>query len=778
MSDTRTALSFRIARRAGHKPQLASEPEQVQDSVGAAEEFFAPPEIAGGVGASFPVVRLDPGRLQTAQRQVLAAHIGNACGNRQVQRWIQDRRPRPASPQPAGLTLHRPATPVPAAHVQRFISSEHVSLGDITGDVIPAGTLFPDSPELTYGEIVALSGDLYGSFEHLASPNYIRKDGGVDSSPGGRQRKIDELKELKSLLAVEAQLIAQHREQAAQTGQSPHGYVPEGIDTGYATDPSSGVEVRGYELATEGRYGALALDNFKHFSEGGENLTEWKAGHRQAMIDAFLAGFQGNKQPGFFMALARNAAADHYLTDAFSAGHMRVPRRCADQYYRRLMAGVGDGAVEALVNALPERIYFRIPLSALEDYLPDWMPDVDLPDIEVDIPLPLQGWARDLAGPLADEIRPFMEEPVGQVLGGLVSKWLHDKDNERGLCVSNKAGERWQAFGDAFLDQPETRTECNGTTTNRAEAQKAVLADRDEVRRMFAAGQAAAAQDAYTGGISPVIYFAFDQPRAEGDSGAIDGAGQQSLDTLAAYLQTVDGLTISFRGWADSRGSQQYNVGLAGRRISAVRAYLAARGVPAGILGSEDPAGEPLAPTSAANHHLFRRVDILIEGTPTRKPIDRADNALPTDVRTPAEVDGPYGAEEFLPQMASNNPVLDPYEWCDITNPALKTEISQLGRSMLSDLLNGKATQFIYKHLSDFGPYHVDVDLPIVGRHRLEIPRIPVPHLLSEAVKPYIEGAVNRVVTDSVFSGLMDGACGLASAAPEVPSADQCGQGP
>ena len=759
----------------GHKPEPVVLPEQASAFAGVVDLAAGILGASGNGNVKSLAMRFDSLPLHTIQRQLMARQLTRSCGNRNVQNWIQCQRDNSASSQRANQTFHHQINPVPVGRVQRFISSEHLSLGDVTGDTIPAGSLFPDSPELSYGEIVALSGDLYGSFEHLASPYYIRKDGQEDRSPDGQRRKIEELNELKNLLRIETRLIAQHSEQAAQSGQSPHGFVPPGIDTGYVTDPSTGTEVPGYELATEGRYGALALENFLHFSFGEENLTAWKSGHRQALMDAFLAGFQGN-QSGIFLALARNAAAAHYLTDAFSSGHMRVPRRCADEYYRRLMAGATDGAVEELVNALPERINFEIPLSAIEDLLPSWLPDIDLPDLEVHIPLPLQRWARQLAGALADEIRPFMEDTVGQLLGGLVSKWLHDKENERGLCVSNMAGGRWQAFGDAFLDQPGAGTACGGNTTNRAEAQKAVLADRDEVRRMFDAGQAAS-QNTYQPGSSPIIYFGFDQPKVNGDMGAIDGTGSQSLDMLATYLQSVNGLTVSLRGWADSRGSEEYNIGLSSRRISAVSAYLTSRGVPAGMFGPPDPVGEPLVPTSAANHHLFRRVEVLIDGTPTPKTTV-GNNGLPPHVPLPPEIEGPYGAEEFLPHVESNNEPLEPYEWCDITNPDLKTQVTEKGREMLSGVLHGKATQFIYDKLSDFGPYEVNIDVPYLGSYTIEIPRIPIPGVIADAVQAPIEAAIDHVVTDSVFTGLLDGACTLASSAPASPSGDQCASGP
>ncbi len=707
--------------------------------------------------------------LRQAAVMQMQRQNGNAGVRRRLEQYtghapIARRRADHGHSQPATLT----PSLLSRLRIQRFISSEHQSLGDVTGETIPANALFPGSPDLSYGEIVALSGDLYGSYQHLASPNYILADGQEDTSPGSTQRKIAELNELKNLLRVEGALVAQHR---AANGGNASGFYPEGLDTGYVTDPATGVEVRGFELATGGRYGQLALENFLHFSFGEENVNAWKEGHKQALKEAFLAGVRQDAA-ALVPAIARNAAANHYLTDAFSSGHMRVPRRCADDYYRQLMVNTVDGMVEALVNAMPEDIDFSIPLSSLGDYLPSWAPD--LPDIDVDIPLPLQDWMRAAAGSLADALRPSMNEPVGQALGGLISKWLHDKENERGLCVSNQAGGLWQAYGDTFLDQPGAGTGCEANTTNRAEAQKAVLADLEEVRRLFAAGQAEAADRVTPAPIPSAVYFSFDTPRGEGDVSAINADGRQSLDALAAYLQTTNGVTVSLTGWADSRGSKEYNEALSTRRISAVRAYLEGQGVAADKLGGESPMGEPLAPTSVANHHEFRRVDITLVGTPTPVKPNGDGQEAPGDTAFPPEIEGPFAAEQFLPHVESNNPVLEPYEWCEITDATLKNDVCALAREMVEGLLIGKVTKIIYDHLDNYGPYEVEIPVPLVDNPTITIPRIPIRDWASDVVMPVIGGAVDHVLTDSVFTGLMDGACSLAANVPEVESDAAC----
>jgi hypothetical protein len=58
----------------------------------------------------------------------------------------------------------------------------------------------------------------------------------------------------------------------------------------------------------------------------------------------------------------------------------------------------------------------------------------------------------------------------------------------------------------------------------------------------------------------------------------------------------------------------------------------------------------------------------------------------------------------------------------------------------------------------------------------LDIPRLPIRRLASDAVEPLIQGGVNRVLTDSIFTGLMNGACSLAEGSISVDN-EQCGGG-
>ncbi|MET8336035.1 DUF4157 domain-containing protein [Streptosporangium canum] len=205
-----------------------------------------------------------------------------------------------AAPSATPRALTRGAAPM----LMRWDSSEHIELGDkavggpaqlITLDchdrdfrersdpglwppswraLIALGT--PEQQRavtagLTYGEIVALSGDFYEDF------------GKLSRAP---------LKEIYRLIP-----LVHSRATTAQL-----------------------------QSATGGRYLDLAARNVSHFSavpKGKSNLDTWRAMHTQALA---LARRASTNPTLANQAWGLNAAADHFLTDAFSGGHIRTPR--------------------------------------------------------------------------------------------------------------------------------------------------------------------------------------------------------------------------------------------------------------------------------------------------------------------------------------------------------------------------------------------------------------------------------------------------------------------
>jgi Domain of unknown function (DUF4157) len=185
--------------------------------------------------------------------------------------------------------------------IQKFDSPEHIAVGDaggqsFSGNILlllhtrdlpnrtsPVSQWSPAMQELfnngtaqqkrfmqsglTYGEVVALSGDFYETADHLYR------------AP---------IREVYTLLP---------------------------LISGHATTQQ-------LENATGGRYMRLAERNDSHFSITASghlnNMQTWKQGHIRAISQAM----SGNLD----MAYMINASADHYLTDRFASGHLLTPR--------------------------------------------------------------------------------------------------------------------------------------------------------------------------------------------------------------------------------------------------------------------------------------------------------------------------------------------------------------------------------------------------------------------------------------------------------------------
>ncbi|MGC4120949.1 MAG: hypothetical protein QM765_41515 [Myxococcales bacterium] len=214
--------------------------------------------------------------------------------------------------------------------VRRFNGGEHLWLGsrgatlacqlvlDRLGFV--DSTLFKSikrlkSPEpLAYGEIVALSGDFYEEAEDL----YEEKP-----SPVPWLYEGNDLSDLREVFQGELAWIEKRH-----PGQS----YPE----------------NNVRLAWNAKlYLELALRNVDHF--GWHNLRRYVAAHTEAL--ALAARAEGKEGPTFDRALYYNGFADHFLTDGFAAGHIRVPRQQIIEWgVRRKLSEKTSGALSKLLH--------------------------------------------------------------------------------------------------------------------------------------------------------------------------------------------------------------------------------------------------------------------------------------------------------------------------------------------------------------------------------------------------------------------------------------------
>jgi hypothetical protein len=145
---------------------------------------------------------------------------------------------------------------------------------------------------LQYGELVALSGDFYESPEDL----FDEKPSRFPLLSG----KAD-MEGLRKGFAVELDWI-----EAREHGLANRPYPDETLR--FAWSAKSYLE--------------LALRNVDHF--GWHNVRAYVRHHEEAL--RLAASARGAEDERWRRALCTNAFADHFLTDGFAAGHVRVPR--------------------------------------------------------------------------------------------------------------------------------------------------------------------------------------------------------------------------------------------------------------------------------------------------------------------------------------------------------------------------------------------------------------------------------------------------------------------
>ena len=174
---------------------------------------------------------------------------------------------------------------------------------------------------LSYGQIIALGGDFYGDPDQpvCTSPDPV----------GQFQKNFDTMAKAKAEVA-KILAITNKYEFGPIAGAVRAGQQPSAVYAGLPTSPGHEVpdEDRAFDDATGGRYLKLSETNLDHF--GVDALTCYTAGHLLAQRFAAKASTitdASARATALLVAYAINAFADHFITDLFSAGHMRTPRR-------------------------------------------------------------------------------------------------------------------------------------------------------------------------------------------------------------------------------------------------------------------------------------------------------------------------------------------------------------------------------------------------------------------------------------------------------------------
>ncbi|KPN92803.1 hypothetical protein [Pseudomonas nunensis] len=235
---------------------------------------------------------------------------------------------------------HQP-TPLPGnalkgKPVLKFEGGEHTAIGDQTllRFVENAAPILAHDVQLhlpnglapTYGQVLALGGDFYGI------PDRPVSDG---ATPADRLNRFiaafdtlavlsaSKVEAVKILAVIQKEIDAV--KQAIKDGKHPHeAYDALGDTLSEEWNKITGGGSFVSALFPLGRYLKLAANNADHFGEWAQQA--YIAGHIAALQHA-AAAHASRDEKQLEVAYAMNAFADHFLTDLFSAGHLRVPRK-------------------------------------------------------------------------------------------------------------------------------------------------------------------------------------------------------------------------------------------------------------------------------------------------------------------------------------------------------------------------------------------------------------------------------------------------------------------
>lgn len=316
----------------------------------------------------------------------------------------------------SGATAALAPRPDDQRSVPMYDTGEHVqSGGDLYVDRLVVGRA--PGVAFSYGQIIAMP-DFYGTVDDLLA-----------ADPA-------ELNRLKALI---------ERNTAYYVGGK--------------ADASGKISNEQWDTATGDRYMRLAEVNFDHFAPAAllglpgtqtrsDHKQRWEELHRRALTEMQqLVLAHPNASPFPMGPLTVNAFADHFLTDAFAAGHLVNKEVLMDRFKSRFFSG---SALTADAGRFFDQVATRAWTSRVENAMKRLQPTS-----------PPEGLCfHGVCAPILPNIRTsaMFAEVLKQAavaekdkIANLAVKVLHDKLNTDGVDVVNDAGDAWLLKGDEHL---------------------------------------------------------------------------------------------------------------------------------------------------------------------------------------------------------------------------------------------------------------------------------------------------------------------------------------
>lgn len=220
-----------------------------------------------------------------------------------------------------------------------FEGGEHTAIGDsaflyfsATSPGVPAYSVqlaLPNSLQLTYGQIVSLGGDFYGIPDAPISDGATPADritrftnayNSLATAPGA----ATEAPQILQVMQTEINAVNQALNQG-NSASSAYAALGDSLSEQWNRITGGGSFISPW--VPMGRYLQLAAVNWDHF--GTHAVLAYQAGHAAALAQALAARAlpAGQQRQALGYAYAMNAFADHFLSDLFSGGHIRTPRK-------------------------------------------------------------------------------------------------------------------------------------------------------------------------------------------------------------------------------------------------------------------------------------------------------------------------------------------------------------------------------------------------------------------------------------------------------------------
>ncbi len=397
-------------------------------------------------------LRFDPQTIMYLQHMV---------GNQAVQRLIADEQhygeATEAHPNISQVESLSPSVMLssPSQTVQRFNSNEHKRIGDgdtSTGAEVQKIELAPGL-ELTYGDMVAMAGDFFVSIEQIRE--FAKRPG-----PGPEtQEEIRYVRDVKiyedSLPKEEIERRAKPFSKGAKDNADRRYYTLAGNNASHFVNPekgdadrSIGEKAGGLDWESPDVWREISNTEIKS-TDMPSGVAAYRQYHIKALVEAYNAGKGGADMNS---ALATEAFGAHFLTDAFSSGHIRTERTEINTYWNARVPMFNENLKGYLREKLAERLgdKWYIALFTSEDTRYHL---------------------------LESKVNNTIDSKGNLKFGDVVAGALHDWDNHEGVD-STIDGESARLYGDGKMDDTTLKF-----------ASEAVNLSHNEVTKAFLGGQ-------------------------------------------------------------------------------------------------------------------------------------------------------------------------------------------------------------------------------------------------------------------------------------------------